>query len=200
VYSAEWHFSEFGVMTQIADDSQLIRRIAVRDEAALRALFARHQVRVFRFAMRRVRNEAIAEELTNEVFLEVWRGAGKYEGRSTVATWMLSIAHNRAVSRLRKKRDENWNEDDALQIADQSDDPEMVAQKTDKGTLLRSCIGQLSDEHRTIIDLAYYHEKSVAEIAEIVEVPPATVKTRLFYARKRLSEILKEAGVDRGWP
>ncbi len=187
-------------MTQIADDSQLIRRIAVRDEAALRALFARHQVRVFRFAMRRVRNEAIAEELTNEVFLEVWRGAGKYEGRSTVATWMLSIAHNRAVSRLRKKRDENWNEDDALQIADQSDDPEMVAQKTDKGTLLRSCIGQLSDEHRTIIDLAYYHEKSVAEIAEIVEVPPATVKTRLFYARKRLSEILKEAGVDRGWP
>jgi RNA polymerase sigma-70 factor (ECF subfamily) len=187
-------------MEQAVDDLNLLRRVARRDEVALRALFGRHQVRVFRFVMRLIRNDAIAEELTNEVFMEVWRNAGKFEGRSSVSTWLLSIAHNRSVSTLRKKRDENWDEDSALEIADDNDDPEVAAQKSDKGKLLRHCIDQLSAEHREIIDLAYYHEKSVAEISEIVGAPQATVKTRMFYGRKKLSEILKDAGVDRGWP
>ena len=187
-------------MARNGEDLQLLERIAKRDEMALRLLYGQYQVRVFRFVMRLMRNEAIAEELTNEVFMEVWRNAGKFEGRASVSTWMLSIAHNRSVGRLRKKRDENWDEDSALQIADEEDDPEVTAQKTDKGNLLRKCIEELSDEHRAIIDLAYYHEKSVAEISAIVGVPEATVKTRMFYARKRLSEIMKLAGVDRGWP
>jgi RNA polymerase sigma-70 factor (ECF subfamily) len=187
-------------MEQAIDDLSLLRRVARRDEAALRSLFGRHQVRVFRFVMRLIRNEAIAEELTNEVFMEVWRNAGKFEGRSSVSTWLLSIAHNRSVSTLRKKRDENWDEDSALEIADDDDDPEVTAQKADKGKLLRNCIDQLSPEHREIIDLAYYHEKSIVEISEIVGIPEATVKTRMFYGRKKLSEMLKLAGVDRGWP
>jgi len=58
----------------------------------------------------------------------------------------------------------------------------------------------LSPEHREIIDLVYYHEKSVEEAAEIVGIPENTVKTRLFYARKKLAELLKAAGVERGWP
>ena len=183
-----------------ADDFSLISRIAQRDETALRALFARHQVRVFRFVVRLVRNEAVAEELANEVFMEVWRNAHKFEGRANVSTWVLSIAHNRAVSSLRKKRDENWDEDSALQIADDDDDPEVRAQKADKRQLLRKCLEQLSADHRVIIDLAYYHEKSIAQISEIVGIPEATVKTRMFYGRRRLSEILKDAGLDRGWP
>ena len=187
-------------MARNGEDLQLLERIAKRDEMALRLLYGQYQVRVFRFVMRLVRNEAIAEELTNEVFMEVWRNAGKFEGRASASTWILSIAHNRAVSVLRKKRDENWDEDSAMQIADDDDDPEIVAQKSDKGALLRSCLDRLSDEHREIIDLAYYHEKSVAEISDIVGVPAATVKTRMFYARKHLSEVLKDAGVDRGWP
>ncbi len=187
-------------MDQITDDQHLLKRVAMRDEVALRSLYGRYQVRVFRFVMRLIRNEAIAEELTNEVFMEVWRNAGKFEGRASVSTWMLSIAHNRSVSTLRKKRDENWDEDSANEIADEDDDPEVTAQKTDKGQVLRDCLEKLSDEHREIIDLAYYHEKSIAEISEIVGIPEATVKTRMFYGRKKLSEILKHAGVDRGWP
>ena len=66
--------------------------------------------------------------------------------------------------------------------------------------MLRSCLGRLSREHREVIDLVYYHEKSVEEVAEIVGIPEATVKTRMFYARKKLSELLKAAGMDRGWP
>jgi RNA polymerase sigma-70 factor, ECF subfamily len=58
----------------------------------------------------------------------------------------------------------------------------------------------LSAEHREIIGLVYYHELSIAEVAAVVGIPENTVKTRMFYARKRLSELLKSAGVDRGWP
>jgi len=85
-------------------------------------------------------------------------------------------------------------------IEDASDTPEVSLQKKDKGAVLRNCLEQLSREHREVIDLVYYHEKSVEEVAEIVGIPEATVKTRMFYARKKLSELLKAAGLDRGWP
>jgi RNA polymerase sigma-70 factor (ECF subfamily) len=187
-------------MNQVTDDRQLIGRIAAHDQAALRALLMRHQTRVFRFIVRMVRNEAVAEELTNEVFLEVWRNARSYEGRASASTWVLSIAHHRAVSALRKRREESWNEDEALEIKDTGDDPEVAAQKSDKSALLRKCMEGLSPEHREIIDLVYYHEMSISEISATVGIPENTVKTRMFYARKRLSELLKAAGVDRGWP
>ena len=76
----------------------------------------------------------------------------------------------------------------------------LAMQKKDTGAVLRQCMTKLSAEHREIIDLVYYHEKSVEEVAKIVGVPENTVKTRMFYARKRLGELLKAAGVERGWP
>jgi len=187
-------------MNQLADDQLLIARIATQDRAALRALMLHHQVRVFRFLARRVRNDAIAEELTNEVFAEVWLHAKKFEARSSVSTWLLSIAHNRMVSTLRKRREESWNEDQANEIADTDDDPEVSAQKFDKGRIIRRCIDGLSPAHREIIDLVYYHEQSIAEVSNVLGIPEATVKTRMFYARKQLSEALKILGIDRGWP
>jgi RNA polymerase sigma-70 factor (ECF subfamily) len=187
-------------MSRTAEDAELVRRIAAGDDAALRALIAAHQTRVFRFAMRLVRSAAVAEEVTNEVFLEVWRHAGKFEGASAPGTWILSIAHHRAVSRLRKRREESWDEDAAGALADASDDPEVAAQKADKGAILRLCLEKLSAEHKAVVDLVYYHELSVSEVSEVLEIPENTVKTRMFYARKRLSELLKAQGVDRGWP
>ena len=82
----------------------------------------------------------------------------------------------------------------------ESDDPGAVLEKKDKSTMIRKCLTGLSAEHREIIDLVYYHEKSVEEVAEIVGIPENTVKTRMFYARKRLAELVKAAGIDRGWP
>ena len=146
------------------------------------------------------RNEAVAEELTNEVFLDVWLHAKSYEGRSSVMTWLLTLAHNRTVSALRKRRDEAWNEDEAKQIPDDVDSQEVAVQKADKGKLLRQCLEALPSDQREIMDLVYYHEKSVEEVAEIVGIPENTVKTRLFYARKKLADLLKAAGVERGWP
>jgi RNA polymerase sigma-70 factor (ECF subfamily) len=185
---------------QTTSDEVLIARIAGGDRLAMQVLFARHHVRVFRFVLRLVRNEATAEDLISEVFLDVWRQAGRFEGRSAVTTWMLSIARFKSLSALRRRPDEELDDEAAEQIEDHADDPEVALAKKDKGAVLRQCLSALSAEHREVIDLAYYHEKSVEEVAEIVGIPEATVKTRMFYARKKLSELLKERGIDRGWP
>jgi RNA polymerase sigma-70 factor (ECF subfamily) len=185
---------------QTTSDEVLIGRIADGDRLAMKVLFARHHVRVYRFVLRMVRNEATAEDLISEVFLDVWRQAGKFEGRSTVSTWMLSIARFKALSTLRRRNEEELDDETADAIEDLADNPEVALAKKDKGTALRQCLDRLSTEHREIIDLVYYHEKSVEEAAGIVGIPEATVKTRMFYARKKLAELLKEQGIDRGWP
>ena len=186
--------------TAVAMDTELLAMIAGGDQSALNQFFMRHRTGVFRFIARLTRNEAVAEELTNETFLEVWRHANRFEGRSSPSTWLLSIARNRTISALRKRREETWDETAADRLEDDRDTPDVSAQKTDKAALLRSCIAALSPEHAVVIGLVYYQEKSVAEVSEITGVAEATVKTRMFYARKKLSEILKENGVDRGWP
>jgi RNA polymerase sigma-70 factor (ECF subfamily) len=158
--------------TQSTPDDVLIARIAKGDRLAMQVLFARHHVRVYRFVLRLVRNTAVAEDLISDVFLDVWRQADRFEGRSAVTTWLLAIARFKALSALRRRPDEE----------------------------LRQCLAALSSEHREIIDLVYYHEKSVEEAAEIVGIPENTVKTRMFYARKKLAELLKDTGIERGWP
>ncbi len=183
-----------------ASDEILIGRIAQGDRLAMEVLFARHQVRVYRFLLRLVGNTATAEDLIGDVFLDVWRQADRFEGRSAVSTWLLAIARFKALSSMRRKPEEELDEDTAGAIEDTSDDPEVSVQKKDKSAALRKCLEALSPEHRGVIDLVYYHEKSVEEVAQIVGIPEATVKTRMFYARRKLSELLKMAGIDRGWP
>jgi RNA polymerase sigma-70 factor (ECF subfamily) len=185
---------------QTTSDEILIGRIAKGDRLAMQVLYARHHVKVFRFVLRLVRNEATAEDLISEVFLDVWRQAGKFEGRSAATTWILAIARFKALSALRKRPEQELDEEMAEAIPDHSDDPETATAKKDKSEALRRCLQGLSAEHREIVDLVYYHEKSVEEVAAIVGIPEATVKTRMFYARKKLSELLKAQGIDRGWP
>jgi RNA polymerase sigma-70 factor (ECF subfamily) len=185
---------------QASPDEVLIQRIASGDRLAMQVLFARHHVRIYRFVLRQVRNETVAEDMISEVFLEVWRQAGKFEGRSAVSTWLLAIARFKALSEIRRRREEWLDEEVAEAIEDQADNPEVAVQKKDKSEALRKCLTALSPEHREVIDLVYYHEKSVEEVAEIVGIPENTVKTRMFYARKKLGELLKAAGIERGWP
>jgi RNA polymerase sigma-70 factor (ECF subfamily) len=196
----DYFTSRTALPMQTTSDEVLISRIAGGDRLAMQVLFARHHVRVYRFVLRLVRNEATAEDLISEVFLDVWRQAGKFEGRSAASTWLLAIARFKALSALRRRPEEELDDETAAAIEDTSDDPEVALEKKDKGAVLRQCLTKLSTEHREIIDLVYYHEKSVEEVAAIVGIPEATVKTRMFYARKKLGEILKENGVERGWP
>jgi RNA polymerase sigma-70 factor (ECF subfamily) len=185
---------------QATSDEALIGRIAAGDKLAMHLLFARHHVRVYRFVLRLVRDESLAEDLISDVFLDVWRQASRFERRSSVGTWLLAIGRHKALSALRRRPGQRLDEERTAEIEDPADDPEIVVQKKDKSEILRKCLNGLSAEHREIIDLVYYHEKSVEEVAGIVGIPANTVKTRMFYARKRLSELLKAAGVDRGWP
>ena len=145
----------------------------------MQVLYGRHHVRVFRFGLRLVRDEQIAEDLISEVFLDVWRQAGKFEGRSAVSTWLLAITRFKALSALRRRKDAELDDEAANAIEDTSDDPEVAVQKKDTSEALRKCLTALSPEHREIVDLVYYHEKSVEEVAEIVGIPENTVKTRL---------------------
>jgi RNA polymerase sigma-70 factor, ECF subfamily len=176
-----------------ASDEILLTRIAQGEALAMRALFARHQTRVYRWILRFVRDPAQAEDLLNEVFLDVWRQAASFAGKSSVATWLLAIARFKALSASRKRIDAQLDEEVAQTIPDPADGAEAMLEQQDRHTLLRNALASLSDEHREVLDLVYYHDRSVRDAAEIIGIPEATVKTRMFYARKKLADLLKEA-------
>ncbi len=186
--------------TETSSDEVLIRRIADGDQLAMRTLFARYRVAIYRWLLRLVSDEALAEDLLSDVFLDVWRKAASFEARSSVATWLLAIARYKALSARRQQPHAELNDELASTVADPADDPELVLQKKDRAELLRQSLAKLSREHGEVIDLVYYHGKSVKEVAETIGINEATVKTRMFYARKKLAELLKAAGIERGWP
>ena len=135
----------------------------------------------------------MAEDLLSDVFLDVWRQAATFEARSAVSTWLLAIARYKALSAARRRPDAPLDDEIAVNVRDPADDPEVVLQKKDRAELLRHSLASLSPEHGEVIDLVYYHGKSVKEVAEIVGVAEATVKTRMFYARKKLAELVEAA-------
>jgi RNA polymerase sigma-70 factor, ECF subfamily len=184
---------------QETSDEALVLSIATGDKQALQVLYGRHNVRVYRFVLRFLNDEAAAEDLVSEVFLDVWRQANRFEARSQVATWLLAIARNKALSALRRRSTEELDEEVAEFIEDPADNPEVAMQKKQRNSILADCLTQLSAAHREIIDLVYYHEKSIDEVAEIIGVPQNTVKTRMFYARKRIAELMNGKGLDRAF-
>jgi RNA polymerase sigma-70 factor (ECF subfamily) len=185
------------IETQQSSDLELINRIAEDDKLAMQVLFARHNVRVYRFVLRLVGDEGHAEDIVNETFVGVWRDADRFEGNSQVSTWIMAIARFKALSSLRRRKEAALDDVKAAAIPDTADDPETAIQNKDRIAILRRCMSHLSRDHREILDLVYYHEKSMDEVAAIVGVPCNTVKTRAFHARKQLSKLLQQAGVDR---
>jgi RNA polymerase sigma-70 factor, ECF subfamily len=180
-------------------DAVLLSLVAQGERDALELLFRRHHARVFRFLTRLVDNEAVAEELVSEVFLEVWRHAGAFAARSQVSTWLLSIARHKALSVLRRRSAEELDEETAELIEDPADDPEVALQKAQRSEILRGVIEQLSPPQRQIVDLVYYREQTIDDVAASLGIPLATVKTRLFYARKRMGELLVARGLTPAW-
>jgi RNA polymerase sigma-70 factor (ECF subfamily) len=181
-------------------DEALVQSIAAGSRAAMESLYARHSTRVYRFLLRLMRNPGTAEEVMSDVFFDVWQQAARFEGRSAALTWIFSIARFKALSALRRKAPDSLEPELAETIEDEADTPEITAQKASKAEIMRRCLTTLSAEHRAVVDLVYYHECSIEEVAEILAIPANTVKTRMFYARKRLAELLLAAGIDRGWP
>ena len=189
--NVSWNFASSG------SDASFLFLIAQGDRRAMHMLFARHKARVYRYALRLTKDDAVAQDLVNEVFLAVWRQSARFEGRSQVCTWLLAIAGNLAATALKRRPLESLDQGVADSIPDVADDPEVATGKLQEKSILATCLSKLSPPHREIIDLIYYHEKSVTEVAEIIGVPRSTVKTRMFYARNEIAQLLKEWGIHR---
>ncbi len=178
------------------DDRSLIAAVAEGDAQAFQTLYQRHRDRILSFLIGIVGSRAQAEEVMNEVFLAAWRSADRFEGRSQPLTWLMSIARNQAISLLRKQREVTGILDEVTyNLADGADGPHQHAEKSDNADILRRCINKLSPAHQAIVNLVYYQDCSVSEAAQILAVPQNTVKTRMFYARKKLSGMLEAHGL-----
>lgn len=188
---------EVGAALGQPSDGALIEAIAQGEKGAMQVLYARHNVRVYRFIVGLARDESLAEDLVSEVFLEVWRKAGQFEARSKVSTWLLAIARYKTYTAFERRTDAQLDEHFAATIEDPTDGPGSILDRKDRSAMLAHCLTRLSPAHREILDLVYYHDKSIEEVAQIIGIPVATVKTRMHYARKRMAEFLHQTGIDR---
>jgi len=175
-------------------DAALIEAVAGGDRGAMQALYARHHVRVYRFLLRLTNDASLAEELVSDVFFAVWRNAASFSGKSEPSTWMLAIARHKAFSALKRRPHERLTDEMANAIVDPADGAQAMIERDDRSAAIQACLARLSPDHREVIDLVYYHDKSVEEVAEITGVPRSTVKTRMFYARKCLAKLLAASG------
>jgi RNA polymerase sigma-70 factor (ECF subfamily) len=187
---SSWATSYLRANVAERSDETLIESIAGGDKLAMRVLFARHYVRVYRFALRLTGNSATAEDIVNDVFFDVWRKSPNFEAKSQVSTCLLAITRYKALSSARRHSESQLDEEIESTIVDAADNPEDSTDKKGRSAILRHCLRQLSPAQREVIDLVYYHEMSVAEVSAIVDAPEKTVKTRMFYTRKLLSELL----------
>ena len=171
----------------------LVNRVAAGNRLAIARLASRGITRVYRFILRWVGDASIAEDATSEVFLSLWRQADQFKAQSSVSTWLLAIARHKAVAELRRRRGQIALGERSLELQIRRTIRRLPCRRrTQPG--LRLCLTRLSPEHREMIDLVYYHEKSIEEIAEIVGIPKSTVKTRARYARKKLGNLLDTVG------
>src|SRR5262245_34171934 len=181
-------------LAQANSDEELLRLIARGQQPAMNTLYRRHSVRVFRFALSMTRDRSLAQRVVSDVFFDVWRRPGSFGGRSQVSTWLLAITRHKTLSLVRRPADEPLTEEFAASIEATDEDPEAAIGRKQTGSVLSQCLLKLSAIHREVIDLVYYHEKSIDEVAEILQIPRSTVKTRMFYAREHLAKLLASSG------
>jgi RNA polymerase sigma-70 factor, ECF subfamily len=161
------HAARSGFLQETSDEA-LISAVADGDRRAMQLLYTRHNVRVYRFVLRLTNDATMAEDLVSEVFFDVWRQAGSFKAQSQVSTWLLAIARHKTLSALRRRPDVQLEECVAAAIEDPADDPETTVHNKDRSAVVQACLSRLSALHREVIDLVYYHEKSVDEVARIV--------------------------------
>jgi RNA polymerase sigma-70 factor (ECF subfamily) len=181
-------------VSHASSDKELLRSISQGEKRAMALLFARHNTDVFRFALSVTRDRSLAETVVSDVFLGVWRHAGTFKGKSKVSTWLFGIARHKALTLLKRPPDEQLTEEFLKKMEDTADSPEAALGKRQTRTIVAECLAQLSPAHREIIDLVYYHENPIDEVAEILQIPRGTVKTRMFYARQHLAQLITSKG------
>jgi RNA polymerase sigma-70 factor (ECF subfamily) len=176
------------VESSTADDTSLLRSVARQDREAFEVLYRRYYPRLYRYLLRLVRRSEVVAEIVNDVMMVVWQKAGSFEERSQPSTWILGIAYRKGVKALRTLA--NQPVVVSPETAASFEDPEPARRQADleMGMVLQSVLEGLSPEQRAVVELTYHYGYSYREIAQITGVPVNTVKTRMFYARKRLKE------------
>jgi RNA polymerase sigma-70 factor (ECF subfamily) len=188
-----------GGETSAASDDVLVSRIARGEQAALRALMARHQVRIGRFIRRFVGDRTLVEDLVCDTFFAAWQQAPHFENRSSVATWLMAIARYKALSARERQTVPTEPLDDVLAttIVETGLQPDAVVERDDWARFLRRCLGALPAEQAQLIELVYFRDKSIKEAALLTGISENTVKSRMFLARKKLAAMLDAAGLAR---
>jgi RNA polymerase sigma-70 factor (ECF subfamily) len=171
-------------------DAVLMQRIATANPSAMHLLFSRHHLAIYRFVLQQLQDRTLAEDVTSEVFLDVWRHAGCFDGRSAALTWILAIARRKTVAARPRRRP------GSAAGGEGAGDQAAPAQLPDRRAVLRGCMKNLAAEHREVIDLVYYQEQSMESVAAILGIPRFVAKTRVFRARKRLAGELRKCGAD----
>lgn len=170
---------------QDSEGRALLTAIAAKDDKAIAAFYRLFETTVYRFALSRLNDPTVAADILNEVMLEVWKSAAKFEGRSKVSTWLLGITHFKIVDHFRasKRHDHQEIEDD---IADDSTSVQQDAliEAAQDANLLQSALQKLSPEHRQVLHLAFFEDLNYSEISEIMGVPEGTIKSRIYHAKK----------------
>jgi RNA polymerase sigma-70 factor (ECF subfamily) len=172
-----------------ADLSDLLSRMAGGDKAAFGAFYRALEKPVFRFIVSKLNDPFEAADIQHDVFMDIWRSAGRFEGRSAVKTWVFGIAYRKTMDHFRKHGRVDLTDD----IGDSADDsPDAVAciAATQEAEHLRFCLDQLKPQHRSAVELAFYEDMTYGEIADASDVPEGTIKTRVFHAKKLLLHCL----------
>ncbi|WP_172297748.1 RNA polymerase sigma factor [Pseudoruegeria sp. HB172150] len=178
--------------------AQLLTQVAHGDKQALAALYRALEKPVYRFIHSRLNDPFESSDVLHDVFMEVWRSASRFEGRSKVQTWIFGIAYRKVID-LHRKRVQQDVTDDIPEQEDDSPDAATCLAAGQEAEHVRHCLGTLKDDHRSAISLAFYEDMTYAEIAEVQGVPEGTIKTRVFHAKKLLLRCLS-GRIDRRVP
>jgi RNA polymerase sigma-70 factor, ECF subfamily len=176
--------------TVLLRDDELLHQVASGSQQAFFELYQRHSAPVYNYIVRLMHEREEAEDILQEVFMAVWRGAGNYRGQAQVKTWVYRIAHNQAVSWLRRRHPLTILED--LRDEDDDHDPEFLLNGRWEQAQLWQALDMLSPKHRAVVELAFVHEMSYQEIAQVVGCPVGTVKSRMSYALQALTRNLEK--------
>ena len=175
---------------------RLIGRVAMGDVRAFEQLYRAYHARLTRFLDRVTRRRSVVEEVLNDTMLVVWNRSETFNGTSKVCTWIFAIAYRKALKAL-QRRDDAVDDDQLDQRPAGSAGPEQQLSDRELAHRLGRALGGLSEEQRAVVELTYFHGMGYREIAQIVECPVDTVKTRMFHARRRLRALL--AGEAEDW-
>ena len=190
-------FSHSKTASATKEDAKLLQRIAQKDMDAMRELHDRYAPRLRRFISGRVNDTFAANDVLQDLFVDVWRTAERFEFRSSVKTWLFTIANNKSMDLLRKSGRTTPLDEDYDPVDPDAVDPEAVVSMADDVEALRDCVDQLSEEHARCIKLAFYEGVSYADIAEIESVAEGTIKSRVHYAKQLLMRCLTTKNIKR---